>query len=433
MFIFFFLLNFLILIFFGRLLSKNGTKLITLFNLLSAVVCTLIFFKELYITNDTCNIFLFNWILIDGYFLIFSLTYDFLTIIMVSMVICIASIVHFYSFEYMNNDPHFIRFISYLSLFTFFMLILITASNLIQLFLGWEGVGICSYLLVNFWFLRISANKASLKAILVNRIGDCALLFAILLILVITKHLDLFLLANSFSLQIVEYQYFQIFSFLEPYNYFSFFNNTSFNLFYFKLSNIFFDLFRSTFILNYVDLISIFLFIAAVGKSAQIGLHTWLPDAMEGPTPVSALIHAATMVTAGIFLIIRCSFFIRFSNITLLLIIFFGSFTILLAGTIALVQNDMKKIIAYSTCSQLGYMFLICGLNGYLFSFFHLINHAFFKALLFLSSGIIIHMFHDEQDLRKIGGILLLTPVTFCLFIIGSLSIIGFPFLSGYF
>jgi proton-translocating NADH-quinone oxidoreductase chain L len=409
-------------------LSYFSIKIITIFNLFNCLFCCIFLFYDLFLTNNNLIIYLFNWIIIDGYYIYFFLNFDFLTIIMTLMVIIISSIVHLYSFEYMRTDAHIIRFISYLSLFTFFMLILITAPTLLQLFIGWEGVGICSYLLVNFWFLRLSANKSSLKAILVNRIGDCALIIAFLFILALGKHFDFYLLSTTIIFNFLEFQNFNIFNSLN--NTFYFYNN-NFILFSYNFYWLFEYLYKIN--INYIDFLSIFLFIAAVGKSAQIGLHTWLPDAMEGPTPVSALIHAATMVTAGIFLIIKCSIFIFYSNITSLLIIFFGSFTILLAGVTALLQNDMKKIIAYSTCSQLGYMFLICGFSTTLFSFFHLINHAFFKALLFLGSGLIIHSFNDEQDIRKIGATLFLLPLTFCLFFIGSLAIIGFPFLTGYF
>jgi NADH-ubiquinone oxidoreductase chain 5 len=291
----------------------------------------------------------------------------------------------------MKEDPNQIRFFSYISLFTFFMIVLITSGNLIQLFIGWEGVGIVSYLLVNFWYSRIDANKSSIMAILTNKVGDISFLLAISILFIIFKSFDfsiIFSLTTSKNINIVE------------------------NLLYY---------------------ICFFFIIAGVGKSAQIGLHIWLPEAMEGPTPVSSLIHAATMVTAGIFLIIRCSFlFIVVPNVLIWLILF-GSITTFLGSSIGLFQYDIKKIIAYSTCSQLGYMFLSCGLIGFDNSIFHLINHAFFKGLLFLSAGSIIHCFSHEQDFRKMGNLYLFLPISYISILIGSLSLVGFPFLSGFY
>jgi len=313
--------------------------------------------------------------------------YDTLSAVMLCVVTFVSLAVHIYSLEYMKNDMHLQRFLCYLSMFTFFMIVLVTSNNFIQLFTGWEGVGLCSYLLINFWFTRIQANKAAIKAVIVNRIGDTAFAIAIFLIFKETGALDfetVFLLSNNISL---------------------------------------FD----------VNLICFFLFIGAMGKSAQLFLHTWLPDAMEGPTPVSALIHAATMVTAGVFLIVRCSPLFEEAVYILPVMVIIGSLTTFFAATTALVQTDLKRVIAYSTCSQLGYMVTACGLSAYHASIFHLSNHAFFKALLFLTAGSIIHALGNEQDMRKMGGIINFVPFSYCMVLIGSLALMGFPFLSGYY
>ena len=323
--------------------------------------------------------------------------FDSLTVVMCCVVTFVSSIVHLYSTEYMAYDPHLPRFMSYLSLFTFFMLILVTADNFIQMFVGWEGVGLCSYLLINFWFTRIQANKAAIKAMVLNRIGDFGLVIGILIIFVEYKAVDY---ATVFAITPI---------FTEK-----FFNFLSFN----------FDL---------ISVICFFLFIGAVGKSAQLGLHTWLPDAMEGPTPVSALIHAATMVTAGVFLIARTSPLFEYTPSMLSLITIAGACTAFFAATIGLLQNDLKRVIAYSTCSQLGYMVFACGLSNYSVGVFHLVNHAFFKALLFLGAGSIIHAVADEQDMRKMGGLKKLVPFTYSMMVIGSLALIGFPFLAGFY
>ena len=316
---------------------------------------------------------------------------------MLLVVNIVSGLVHLYSTDYMSHDPHLPRFMAYLSLFTFFMLLLITGNNFIILFLGWEGVGICSYLLISFWYTRIQANKAAIKALIVNRIADLALTIGILAIYFVFRSLDFHVV--------------------------------------FPLAPFFVD---STFVFcNYelpvLTVICSLLFIGAMGKSAQIGLHTWLPDAMEGPTPVSALIHAATMVTAGVFLIIKCSPLFEYVPTVLSAIVFVGAATAFFSATVGLVQNDIKKVIAYSTCSQLGYMVFACGLSSYHVSFFHLVNHAFFKALLFLSAGAIIHSLSNEQDMRKYGGLASLLPFTSVMLLIGSLSLMGFPFLTGFY
>ena len=281
------------------------------------------------------------------------------------VVVCsISTLVHIYSLGYMGEDPHLSRFMSYLSLFTFFMIILVTSDNFLQLFVGWEGVGLCSYLLISFWFTRVQANKSAIKAIVLNRIGDIGLTLGIVLIFYLFQSLDFALVFSLVPFYITE----------------------TITLFNYEI--------------NYLTLICFFLFIGAVGKSAQLGLHVWLPDAMEGPTPVSALIPAATMVTAGVFLIIRCSPLFEYSPTMLSIITIVGACTALFAATAGVVQNDLKKVIAYSTCSQLGYMVFICGLSQYTVGFYHLVNHAFFKALLFLGAGVIIHALNDLQEAR---------------------------------
>lgn len=312
-------------------------------------------------------------------------------------VCLIAVFVILFSIDYMQTDPFFLKFISYLFLFTFFMLILITGQNFIQLFLGQEGVGLCSFLLIGFQHTRVNAHKSAVKALVINRIGDIFLLFACSLIFFYFRTLD-----------------FSVVFLLAPYMQF-------YNI------NFFFQQ------VPLLDIICFFFLIGAVGKSAQIGLHTQLPDAMEGPTPVSALIHAATMVTAGIFLIIKCSFLFEYCEKILLLIFFQGGLTAIFASTIGLAQYDIKKVIAYSTCSQLGLMFCICGLSCYSLGFFHLLTHACFKALLFLTAGALIHQLQDEQDFRKYGNLFLVLPFLYNSIVLGSLALMGFPFLAGYY
>lgn len=308
------------------------------------------------------------------------------TILMLFVVSLVSSLVHLYSIEYMRTDPNQVKFLQYLTLFTLSMFVLITSNNLIQMFIGWEGVGVCSYLLINFWDTRIQANTSAMKAMIVNRIGDINLLMAFVLI----------------------YSDFQTFEYTK--------------------------LFALTAYTSISFWILFLLFLGAVGKSAQLFLHVWLPDAMEGPTPVSALIHAATMVTAGIFLIIRCGVLFDFSPVCQKIILVWGGLTALFAGSTGMLQNDLKKVIAYSTCSQLGFMAAACGLGYYDVALFHLAMHAFFKALLFLSAGSVIHAFStEEQDIRRMGGLFYLMPVTYISMLIGSLALMGFPFTAGYY
>lgn len=386
--------------FFGHFLGKNGASLIALFCMFLSVLISFFIFYEIVLCNNICIIKLYKWIDIGVLNIYWEFLFDALTSVMLFVIVGISFCVHLYSIEYMYNDPHLPRFLSYLSLFTFFMIVLVTAANLLQLFIGWEGVGLCSYLLINFWYTRIAANKAAMKALIINKIGDVCLLLGIILFFVFYNSLE-FLFINCSTWLIQSTVYLNTYLFWINVDYFS---------------------------------IILFLFIiGACAKSAQIGLHTWLPDAMEGPTPVSALIHAATMVTAGVFLLLRSVHILKYDVNSLLLVSFLGGITSFVAATIGLFQNDIKKIIAYSTCSQLGYMVLSCGLNNYSGSLFHLMNHAFFKALLFLSAGAIIHSMLDQQDVRRMGMLLKYLPVSYIMILVGSLTIMGIPFLTGFY
>ena len=404
MFVEFFLLIILLPLFgsiiagFGSfLLGRKGAVLITVISMICSNLLSYIAYYFIIFKSHICYVNLFTWIDSGMFTVNWGFYLDPLAVTMIVVVGSVSTLVHIYSFGYMSGDPHLSRFMSYLSFFTFFMLMLVTSDNFIQLFLGWEGVGLCSYLLIGFWSTRIQANKSAIKALILNKIGDFGVLIAIVLIFIVFQSVNF---STVFP--------------LVPY----FFNKTVFFLFW---------------ELNVITLICFLLFIGAVGKSAQLGLHTWLPDAMEGPTPVSALIHAATMVTAGVFLIIRCSPIFEYSPTMLSIITFMGALTAFFAATAGVVQNDLKKVIAYSTCSQLGYMVFSCGLSGYSVSLFHLANHAFFKALLFLSAGCVIHSLSDEQDMRRMGGLIKLLPLTYTLFLIGTLALIGFPFLTGFY
>lgn len=382
---------------FGRYLGPWGSSIITTGCLFLSLLLSFFAFYEVSFLNSCVYIKLATWMSSDVLHIDWGFMFDSLTVSMCIVVTFISSLVHLYSTEYMSHDPHLPRFMSYLSLFTFFMLILVTADNFVQMFVGWEGVGLCSYLLINFWFTRIQANKAAIKAMLMNRIGDFSLLIGIFLIFVNYKAVDYATVAS-----------------ITP-----FLKDSVVNFLNLECS--------------LLTLIGIFLFLGAVGKSAQLGLHTWLPDAMEGPTPVSALIHAATMVTAGVFLIVRSSFIYDYIPHVLHYITIIGALTAFFASTTGLLQNDLKRVIAYSTCSQLGYMVFACGLSNYSVGFFHLSNHAFFKALLFLGAGSVIHAVADEQDMRKMGGLKNLLPFTYSMMTIGSLALIGFPFLTGFY
>nr|YP_010131912.1 NADH dehydrogenase subunit 5 [Odontella regia]QQD79291.1 NADH dehydrogenase subunit 5 [Odontella regia] len=391
------LLGFLHAGLFGRSFCSQGSSILTVNCLVLTFCLSLCCFFETTLMNCCVYIKLSPWIDSATLNVDWGFMFDSLTSTMCCIVSFVSMLVHIYSTEYMSHDPHLPRFMSYLSLFTFFMLILVTADNYVQLFVGWEGVGLCSYLLINFWFTRIQANKAAIKAMIVNRIGDFGLTLGIFVIFIKYQSVDF---ATVFS--------------ITPF----FIDET--------ISFLNFDI-------HLLSLVGILLFVGAMGKSAQLGLHTWLPDAMEGPTPVSALIHAATMVTAGIFLIGRSSPLYEYIPNVLVLITILGASTAFFAATVGLVQNDLKRVIAYSTCSQLGYMIFACGLSNYSVGIFHLANHAFFKALLFLGAGSVIHAVSDEQDMRKMGGLKLLVPLTYSMMMIGSLALMGFPFLAGFY
>ena len=383
--------------FFGKNIGqKNSEYLTSILVSVSAILSIVIFYYVIF-QNYENKIILATWINSGSLNVNWAIQIDALSAVMLVVITLISSIVHIYSIGYMSHDPHKSRFMSYLSLFTFAMLTLVTADNFLQLFFGWEGVGVCSYFLIGFWFKKNTANAAAIKAFLVNRVGDFGLALGIFLI----------------------FYYFGTVNYSEVFNLIPSLKNKS--LIFLGIE------------LNAINLICILLFIGAMGKSAQIFLHTWLPDAMEGPTPVSALIHAATMVTAGVFLVVRCSPIYEFSPFALSIITIIGMTTAFFAASIALVQNDIKKIIAYSTCSQLGYMFFAAGVGAYNVAMFHLFTHAFFKALLFLGSGSVIHSFNNEQDINLMGGVKKKLPITYILMIIGTLALTGFPLLSGFY
>ena len=381
----------------GRSITKFFSEIVTsIFVSISAIFSIIIFWNGF--QNDIYgNFIIFQWLESGNFQANWSINIDPLSSIMLVVVTFISALVHIYSIGYMSHDPYKPRFMSYLSLFTFSMLILVVSENFLQLFFGWEGVGLCSYLLIGFWYKKEKANNAAIKAFIVNRVGDFGLAIGIFLI---------FLYFGTINFDEVFQMAPQL---LEK------------KLFFFGFES------------NLITIICIFLFIGAMGKSAQFLLHTWLPDAMEGPTPVSALIHAATMVTAGVFLVVKCSPLFEYSQTALNIVTIVGMVTAIFAASIALVQNDIKKIVAYSTCSQLGYMFFATGVGAYHVAMFHLFTHAFFKALLFLGSGSVIHAFKDEQDIRQMGGIRKKLPYTYTFMLIGTLALTGFPFLSGFY
>ena len=383
--------------FFGRFLGDRISQLITCSFVIISALLSIFYFIDVAINSNVYNFKIANWVSSGSLVLNWSIYIDTLTSVMLVVVTSVSALVHVYSVGYMSHDPDKPRFMSYLSLFTFMMLMLVTSDNFLQLFFGWEGVGLASYLLIGFWFKKPSANAAAIKAFVVNRVGDFGLAIGIFLI----------------------FKYLGDVNFLEAFKNVSSLQNKNITMLGFDSS-----------IINFI---CIFLFIGAMGKSAQIFLHTWLPDAMEGPTPVSALIHAATMVTAGVFLVVRCSPIFEYSPFVLNIIVLVGATTAFFAATIGLVQNDIKRVIAYSTCSQLGYMFFAAGLGAYHIAIFHLFTHAFFKALLFLGAGSVIHAFHEEQDMRKMGGVWKKIPYTYSLMIIGTLALTGFPMFAGFF
>ncbi len=386
-----------IISYFGKSLTKYFSEISSSVFVSSSAILSIIIFWEGLQNNTYNNYKIFEWVSSGNFVANWSINIDPLSSVMLVVVTFVSALVHIYSIGYMSDDPHKPRFMSYLSLFTFSMLALVVSDNFLQLFFGWEGVGLCSYLLIGFWYKRETANNAAIKAFIVNRVGDFGLAIGIFLI-------------------------------------FFYFGSINFNE-VFQMAPQFLEkklLFLGLEI-NLLTLICLFLFIGAMGKSAQFLLHTWLPDAMEGPTPVSALIHAATMVTAGVFLVVRCSPLFEYSQTALNIVTIVGMTTAIFAASVALVQNDIKKIVAYSTCSQLGYMFFAAGVGAYHVAIFHLFTHAFFKALLFLGSGSVIHAFKDEQDIRNMGGVRKKLPYTYIFMLIGTLALTGFPFLSGFY
>ena len=383
--------------FFGKFIGDRNSEIVTSFLVTISAILSCVVLYDVVINQYLENIVIAKWISSGSLDVNWSIKIDPLSSVMLVVVTSVSSLVHIYSIGYMSHDPHKPRFMAYLSLFTFAMLMLVTSDNFIQLFFGWEGVGLCSYFLIGFWFKKDTANAAAIKAFLVNRVGDFGFALGIFLI---------FYLFGTVN-------YSEVFELIPTI--------IDKKLIFLGIN------------VNAIDLICLLLFVGAMGKSAQILLHTWLPDAMEGPTPVSALIHAATMVTAGVFLVVRCSPIYEYSELALNVITIVGMSTAFFAATVALVQTDIKKIIAYSTCSQLGYMFFAAGVGAYNVAMFHLFTHAFFKALLFLGSGSVIHAFKDEQNINKMGGVWKKLPYTYTLMIIGTLALTGFPFLSGFY
>jgi len=386
-----------ILGYFGKSLGNFFSEIATSFFVTASAILSIVIFYNGITAGSYGNFKIFEWISSGNFVANWSIKIDPLSSIMLVVVTLVSSIVHIYSIGYMSHDPHKPRFMSYLSLFTFSMLALVVSDNFLQLFFGWEGVGLCSYLLIGFWYKRNSANNAAIKAFIVNRVGDFGLAVGIFLIF--------------YHLGTINYD--EVFSLIPT------LVNKEINFLGFEY--------------NLITIICLSLFIGAMGKSAQFLLHTWLPDAMEGPTPVSALIHAATMVTAGVFLVVRSSPIFEYSSVALNVVAVIGMITAIFAASVALVQNDIKRIIAYSTCSQLGYMFFAVGVGAYHVAMFHLFTHAFFKALLFLGSGSVIHAFKDDQDIRNMGGVWKQLPYTWVLMLIGTLALTGFPLLSGFY
>jgi NADH-ubiquinone oxidoreductase chain 5 len=373
--------------FFGRKIGVHGAQIITCSSVIVTTIMAILAFIEVGINNIPVSIKLFRWVDSESLNIVWGFHFDSLTVSMLIPVLIVSSLVHIYSIGYMSNDPHNQRFFSYLSLFTFMMIVLVTANNFLLMFVGWEGVGICSYLLVSFWFTRIAANQSSISAFLTNRVGDCFLTIGMFAILWSFGNID----------------YSTVFS-LAPY-----------------LNE------------NIITIIGICLLIGAMAKSSQVGLHVWLPMAMEGPTPVSALIHAATMVTAGVYLLMRTSPLIEYSSTILILSLWIGAITTVFSSLIGLFQQDIKKVIAYSTMSQLGMMIIAIGLSSYNIALFHLVNHAFYKGLLFLGAGAVIHAVTDNQDFRKYGGLKPFLPLTYSVMLIASLSLVAFPFMTGFY
>jgi NADH-quinone oxidoreductase subunit L len=383
--------------FFGRAIGDRGAQIVTCGALLISAVLALILFPSILAQQNAQVIHLATWIAAGGVDVAWSLRLDTLSGVMIVVVTSVSAMVHIYSIGYMHDDPHAPRFMAYLSLFTFFMLMLVTAEDFVQMFFGWEGVGLSSYLLIGFWSDRPAANAAAIKAFVVNRIGDFGFALGIFATFVVFNSLDFSTVFDKAPGAV----------------------GLSMGFLHWQVPSL--------------TLCCILLFIGAMGKSAQIGLHTWLPDAMEGPTPVSALIHAATMVTAGVYMVARLSPMFEYTPAALAVVGVIGGTTAIFAASIGMAQNDIKRVIAYSTCSQLGYMFFAAGVSAYGAAIFHLFTHAFFKSLLFLAAGSVIHAMSGEQDMRRMGGLWKKIPYTYVLMWIGSLSLAGIPFFSGYF
>ncbi len=386
---------------FVRQLADKPAQLLTCVPMVLSALCAWMVFFAITGNHVVADVHVLTWIVSGDLATSWSLYVDSLTAVMLLLVTTVAAVVHIYSVGYMSHDAHKPRFMAYLSLFTFGMLMLVTANNFIQLFFGWEAVGLCSYLLIGFWFKKDSANAASMKAFIVNRIGDFGFALGIAAIFFTFGTVDfakVFATANAFHAD-------------SP--------DASWLVFGYSLP--------------VLDTICLLLFLGAMGKSAQFLLHTWLPDAMEGPTPVSALIHAATMVTAGVFMVARCSPLFELAPTALMVVTYVGAITAIFAASVGLVQNDIKRVIAYSTCSQLGYMFFACGVSAYSAGVFHLLTHGFFKALLFLGAGSVIHAMSGEQDMRRMGGIWRKIPYTYACMWIGSLALAGIPWFAGFF
>jgi NADH-quinone oxidoreductase subunit L len=391
------LAGFLIAFLFCKKIGDHAAQFVTCAFMIAAAAISVWLFMDVAMQGNTRSHMLMPWIISGDFNVGWGLRLDTLSVVMMCVVTIVSTCVHVYSVGYMHEDDAQARFMSYLSLFTFAMMMLVTADNLVQLFFGWEGVGVASYLLIGFWNYKHSANAAAMKAFIVNRVGDLGLALGIF---------ACFVLFGSVSFDVI-----------------------------FAAAPAMVDV---TFKFLSMDvpaimLVCLLLFIGACGKSAQLGLHTWLPDAMEGPTPVSALIHAATMVTAGVFLVCRMSPVFELSPIAGEVVTYVGALTAIFAATIGMTQFDIKRVIAYSTMSQLGYMFFAAGVGAYGAAMFHLVTHAFFKALLFLGAGSVIHAMHHEQDMRKMGGIWKLIPATYALMWIGSLALAGIPFFAGYY
>jgi NADH-quinone oxidoreductase subunit L len=391
------LIGFFIAGIFGRLIGARASEIVTTTLLLVAAALSWVAFFQVGFGPGTTRVQVATWMASADLRVDWAFRVDTLTAVMLVVVNTVSSLVHLYSIGYMHEDPHRPRFFAYLSLFTFAMLMLVTSDNLVQMFFGWEGVGLASYLLIGFWYQKPSANAAAIKAFVVNRVGDFGFSLGIFLVFVL-------------------------------------FGSVAFDSIFPKAGELTSQTFRFLgYDWNALTLTCLLLFMGAMGKSAQFLLHTWLPDAMEGPTPVSALIHAATMVTAGVFMVARLSPIFEYAPVALTVVVVIGATTAFFAATVGLVQNDIKRVIAYSTCSQLGYMFVALGVGAYSAGIFHLFTHAFFKALLFLGAGSVIHAMHHEQDMRNMGGLRKHIPLTAIAMTIGTLALTGFPLFAGYF